>query len=50
MPDDPIAAVRKLQVLHAGQKRRRLAFDSLHQKLPGAGPQNIGQGIVDSSG
>ena len=30
VPGDPITAVRKLQVLHAGQKSRRLAFDSLH--------------------
>jgi hypothetical protein len=50
VPDDPITAVRQLQVLHAGQKRRRLALDSLDKKLPGAAPQYAGQGIVDLFG
>ena len=50
VPDHPIAAVRALQALHAGQERRRFAFDSLGQELSSAGSQNTGQGSSMSSG
>ena len=50
MPDQALAAVRQLQVAHAGQIGLGLDLDGLGQQLAGAGSQNIGQGIVNRVG
>src|ERR1039458_7672022 len=47
MPDDAVAAVRQLEILHGGKERPGLHLDSLRKQLPGAGSKDICQGIVD---
>lgn len=50
MPDDTIAAIRQLLVLHGGKEALDLGFDRLRQQPAGAGAENFSQGIVDFAG
>ncbi|UGX99472.1 hypothetical protein G6321_00017195 [Bradyrhizobium barranii subsp. barranii] len=50
MPHHASASVGKLQVLHRGKKRLDFGLDSMRQKLPRAGAQDIGQWIIDLVG
>ena len=50
MPDQPIVAIRQLQLLHRGQERRHFGFDGLLQKLAGSRPQKSCQQIIDLVG
>jgi hypothetical protein len=50
VPDNTIATVGKLQVLHAGKKRISLEFNRLRKKPPRTGSQDIRQWIVDLIG
>jgi hypothetical protein len=50
VPDETVATVGKLQVLHCGEKRRGLDLDSLRKQLPRTRSQDIRQWIVDLVG
>ncbi|MGY2843516.1 hypothetical protein ACVIWU_006607 [Bradyrhizobium sp. USDA 4509] len=50
MPHDTGASVGKLQFLHRGKKGLDFHLDSLCQKLPRTGAQDIGQWIIDLVG
>jgi hypothetical protein len=50
MPDDTVAPVRKLQILHRGEESLGLDLNSLRQKLPRTSSKNIRQWIVDLVG
>ena len=50
VPDQALAAVRQLQLAHAGKISLGLDLDGLGQQLARAGSQNIRQGIVDRIG
>ena len=50
MPHKAITPIRQLQPSHAGQEDLGLEFNRLCEKPPGAGPQDIRQGIVDLVG
>ena len=50
MPDNTVATVGKLQVLHCGEKRLGFDLDSLRKQPPSTRSQDIGQWIVDFLG
>jgi hypothetical protein len=39
-------SVGKLQILHGGEERCGLRLDSLRERLPGARPKDVRQGII----
>jgi hypothetical protein len=41
MPDNAVATVRQLEILHAGEERLRLHLDSLRQQSAGAVSKDI---------
>ena len=49
MPDDAVATIRQLEILHGGE-RLGLHLDSLREKLSGTRTQDTGQGIIDLVG
>ncbi len=50
VPDKARPSVRKLQSRSLGQEGLDLQFHRLGQELASAGPQHLGQGIVDVIG
>ena len=50
MPDNTIASVRKLQILHSGEESLGLDLNSLREKLPSASSKDICQWIIDLAG
>ena len=50
VPHKTVATVRKLEVLHRGEKHLGLQLDSLRKKLPRTRSQDIRQWIVDLVG
>src|SRR5664280_604502 len=50
MPDDAAATVRQFEILHGGEEHLGLHLDRLREQLPGAGAEDIRQGIIDLVG
>jgi len=47
MPDEAVASIRKLQILHADEERFGLHLDRLREQPTRPRPKDVHQGIVD---